>query len=187
MPFVLSWPKGIDERARGQVRREYQYVTDLLPTLLELTGVERPKQFRGVEVVALDGVSFAASLNDGDYVSAHREQYSEFMGNRSFYKDGWKFVSLHRPGAPYDDQEWELYDIREDPTERTNVALERPGLVRELSRRGSAVRGTTRSSRSTTSPATWERSVDRSRIDLPNRCGSWRARRPWSGTAHRSS
>jgi len=37
------------------VRREYQYVTDLLPTLLELTGVERPKQFRGVEVVALDG------------------------------------------------------------------------------------------------------------------------------------
>ena len=42
VPFVLSWPKGIDEHARGQVRREYQYVTDLLPTLLELTGVERP-------------------------------------------------------------------------------------------------------------------------------------------------
>ena len=55
------------------------------------------------------------------------------MGNRSFYKDGWKLVTLHRPGTPYDDQEWELYDIRDDPTERHNVALERPGLVRELS------------------------------------------------------
>ena len=70
VPFVFSWPKGIEESSRGQVRREYQYVTDILPTLLELTGVERPKQFRGVEVVPLDGVSFAASLNDGDYVSA---------------------------------------------------------------------------------------------------------------------
>ena len=133
VPFLFSWPMGIDEQSRGQVRREYQYVTDLLPTLLELTGVERPKQFRGVEVVALDGASFAASLNDSDYLSAHHEQYSEFMGNRSFYKDGWKLVTLHRPNTPYDDQEWELYDIREDPTERNNVASERPELVRELS------------------------------------------------------
>jgi arylsulfatase A-like enzyme len=133
VPFLFSWPRGIDEESRGQVRREYQYVTDLVPTLLELAGVERAKQWRGLEVTPLDGVSFAASLNDADYRSTHTEQYSEFMGNRSFYKDGWKLVTLHRPGTPYEDGEWELYDIREDPTERHNVALERPGLVRELS------------------------------------------------------
>jgi len=61
---------------------------------------------RRVEVVALDGASFAASLNDSDYLSAHHEQYSEFMGNRSFYKDGWKLAhvasaeyALRRPGV----------------------------------------------------------------------------------------
>jgi arylsulfatase len=55
------------------------------------------------------------------------------MGNRSFYHDGWKLVTLHRPRADYDDAEWELYDIRNDPTERVNLAAERPELVRELS------------------------------------------------------
>jgi len=112
--FLFSWPKGIDEQSA--VKCDANTSTSRpSPTLLELTGVERPKQFRGVEVVALDGASFAASLNDSDYLSAHHEQYSEFMGNRSFYKDGWKLVTLHRPNTPYDDQEWELYDIREDP------------------------------------------------------------------------
>jgi arylsulfatase len=133
VPFVLSWPSGLDENAKGRVRSEYQYVTDVLPTLLDLAGVSRPAQFQGHDVTVLDGVSFAPALNDEGYLSRHEEQYSEFMGNRSFYRDGWKLVTLHRPGAPYDDQEWELYDIRHDPTERENLADQRPDLVVELS------------------------------------------------------
>jgi arylsulfatase len=133
VPFVFSWPKGLSDEARGAVRREYNYVTDILPTLLELIGIERPKTWNGHDVTPLDGVSFAGSLNDDDYRSQHTEQYSEFMGNRSFYKDGWKLVARHQPGTPYADSEWELYDIRDDPTERNDLSLERPGLVRELS------------------------------------------------------
>jgi arylsulfatase A-like enzyme len=134
VPFVLSWPKGLDDDAKGQVRSEYQYVTDVLPTLLDVAGIERPEQWRGYDVTPLDGFSFAASLNDGEAKSSHFEQYSEFMGNRSFYQDGWKLVTLHRPGTPYSDEEWELYDIRNDPTERVNLAGEQPELVHELSR-----------------------------------------------------
>jgi arylsulfatase A-like enzyme len=133
VPFVFSWPKGLRDGARGAVRREYNYVTDILPTLLELIGIERPTTWNGHDVTPLDGVSFAGSLNDENYRSQHTEQYSEFMGNRSFYKDGWKLVARHLPGTPYADSEWELYDIRDDPTERHDLSLERPGLVRELS------------------------------------------------------
>jgi arylsulfatase len=53
-------------------------------------------------------------------------------GNRSYYRDGFKLVTLHHPGAPYDDGEWALYDIRTDPTEITDLAAEQPGTVKEL-------------------------------------------------------
>lgn len=54
-------------------------------------------------------------------------------GNRSYYRGGHKLVTLHRPGTPYDDSEWALYDIRTDPTEIHDLAAERPDLVKELS------------------------------------------------------
>jgi len=136
----LQLAQGIDEQSRGQVRREYQYVTDLLPTLLELTGVERPKQFRGVEVVALDGASFAASLNDSDYLSAHHEQYSEFMVIEASTRTGGSSSRCIAEYA-YDDQEWELYDIREDPPSATTSRPNDQNWFASFQQRGSAVRG----------------------------------------------
>ncbi|MFE2107399.1 arylsulfatase [Kitasatospora sp. NPDC059463] len=134
VPFVLSWPAGLP-RAEGDpgVRTPYQYVTDLLPTLLDLTGVERPERRAGRTVQSLDGFSFAPVLRDPAAGSTHPEQYCEMTGNRSYYRDGWKLVTLHRPGAPYDDGEWALYDLRTDPTEIHDLAAEHPGLVKELS------------------------------------------------------
>ncbi|MEU5389432.1 arylsulfatase [Kitasatospora cineracea] len=133
VPFVLSWPAGLP-RAAGDagVRGQYQYVTDLLPTLLELAGVQRPSERGGVPVQELDGVSFASVLREADAPSTHPEQYCEMTGNRSYYRDGWKLVTLHRPGAPYDDGEWALYDLRTDPTEIHDRSAEHPQLVKEL-------------------------------------------------------
>nr|WP_099908564.1 arylsulfatase [Streptomyces sp. TLI_171] len=133
VPFVLSWPAGLP-RADGDsgVRGQYQYVTDLLPTLLELAGVPRPSERRGVPLQELDGVSFAEVLRAPGAPSTHPEQYCEMTGNRSYYRDGWKLVTLHRPGAPYDDGEWALYDLRTDPTEIHDVSAEHPELVKEL-------------------------------------------------------
>lgn len=133
VPFIISWPAGLPSDLWGGLRKEYQYVTDLLPTILSLAGVERPGQRHGAPAPPLDGVGFTANLLDPGRPSDHIEQYGEFTGNRSYYRDGWKLVSLHERGAPYDDQEWELYDIRSDPTEVANLANDRPDLVKELS------------------------------------------------------
>ncbi|MFD7733048.1 arylsulfatase [Kitasatospora phosalacinea] len=133
VPFVLSWPAGLPRAAGdGGVRDQYQYVTDLLPTLLELAGVPRPSERRGVPVQELDGVSFASVLRAAGAPSTHPEQYCEMTGNRSYYRDGWKLVTLHRPGAPYDDGEWALHDLRTDPTEIHDLAAEHPEIVKEL-------------------------------------------------------
>jgi arylsulfatase len=124
VPFVISWPAGIPEGDRGAIRDQYQYVTDLCPTILELAAVASEQE--------RDGVSFADAVVRGARASTHPEQYSECFGNRSFYRDGWKLVALHQRGAPYDDAEWELYDLAADPTEVLDLAAQRPDKVREL-------------------------------------------------------
>ena len=124
VPMIVSWPGGTPADAQGTVRPQYQYVTDLFATVLELVGAP--------PVADQDGASFAAAVTDGATASTHLEQYSECFGNRSFYRDGWKLVANHRRGAPYDESEWELYDITADPTEIHDLAAVERERVREL-------------------------------------------------------
>lgn len=130
VPFCFSWPAGLDER--GGIRRQYSHVSDLLPTLLEIVGVERPTERNGVPLAPLAGASFAASLRDAGAPSTHPETLFECNGHRGLYRDGWELVTLHQPLTPFSDAEWELYHLSEDPTELRNLASEEPERVREM-------------------------------------------------------
>jgi arylsulfatase len=129
-PCIVHWPAGgLDAGGR---RDEYVYVTDVLPTLLDLVGVERPGSRNGVELQPLQGTSFVATLRDAAVPHAHTEQYAELNGKRGYYRGGWEIVTNHKPLTHFGDHEWELYDLRADPTERFDLAAERPDLVAEL-------------------------------------------------------
>ncbi|MEU7527684.1 arylsulfatase [Saccharothrix sp. NPDC042600] len=127
-PFLVHWPAGLG----SGLRHQYVYVTDVAPTLLELAGVTRPDHRQGVPAAEQDGVSAVPVLRDATAPSPHTSQYTETGGNRGYYADGWKVVTKHIPGTPYDDSEWELYHVAEDPTETTNVAAEHPDKLAEL-------------------------------------------------------
>jgi len=133
VPFLLSWPRGLSrDDADDGIRRQYQYVTDVAPTILDLLGLASPGVRHGLEAKTMDGVSFASVLNDPAAPGTRREQYAEFGGNRGFYRDGWKIVTSHVPGTPFDDAEWELYDVAADPNELRDVGAQHPERVREL-------------------------------------------------------
>ncbi|MCX2962656.1 arylsulfatase [Gordonia aquimaris] len=133
VPFVVSWPNGLPRAADDTgVRRQFSYVTDLVPTLLELAGVDTPDHRHGRPAQERDGVSIADVLRDRDAQSPHTEQYAEFGGHRGYYRDGWKLVSLHRDPASVDDPAWELYDVTTDPAETTDLAARHPDKVAEL-------------------------------------------------------
>jgi arylsulfatase A-like enzyme len=132
VPFLFSWPAGLGPTVEGGVRHQYQYVTDILPTLLALAGVDHPGERAGRPAQPIDGVSFAPVLRDAEARSTHPEQYAEHGGHRGYYRDGWKILTLHRPKTPYDDNEWQLFDVRKDPTETENLAAAFPEKVREL-------------------------------------------------------
>ncbi len=131
VPFIVSWPKGLGKM--GEIRSQYVHVTDILPTLLEFTGLEHPGERNGQKLQDMTGVSFMPTLADALAKSKHTEQYTETSGSRRFYRDGWAIVTLHKPMEPIDDQQWRLYNLMEDPTEINDLAAKYPEKVRELS------------------------------------------------------
>ncbi|MCU1453736.1 MAG: arylsulfatase family protein [Acidimicrobiales bacterium] len=129
VPFLVSWPRGLPA---GERRGQWAYVTDVLPTLLELTGVERPAERAGVTLQPLTGSSLRGALADPDAPHPHTEQYFEMIGHRGYYRDGWEAVTRHRPLTAFGDHEWELYHLADDPTEVRDLAAEEPDRVRDL-------------------------------------------------------
>ncbi len=137
-PFIVSWPQGI--RARGEVRTQYAHIIDLVPTLLDLLGIEPPSTIRGVTQSPIQGVSFASTLDDAEAASGHHTQYFEMMGHRAVYHDGWRAVcpwpgpSFTEAGIGFgqpisaekltelDAKGWELYHVSEDFAENHDVA-----------------------------------------------------------------
>jgi arylsulfatase len=130
VPFVVSWPAGLP--ARGELRRQWAHVVDLLPTLLDLTGVDAPTERNGQPLLPMAGRSFAPTLRDADAGSSRSEQVYEIQGHRGFFRDGWEVVARHVPMTPFDDEEWELFHVAEDPTELHDLAGERPDKRDEL-------------------------------------------------------
>ena len=130
VPAIVSWPCKVE--SGGGLRRQYVHVTDFLPTVLDVTGAVAADHRHGVPLKPLAGSSFLGSLTDPAAPETHREQYYEMQGHRGYYRDGWEIVTRHRPLTPFGDHEWQLYDMRRDPTETHDLAAEHPDLVAEL-------------------------------------------------------
>ena len=45
-PLVIHWPAGM--KARGDVRHQYHHCTDIVPTILDVCGVQMPDTYNGV-------------------------------------------------------------------------------------------------------------------------------------------
>ena len=130
VPMVVHWPRGIADR--GGIRDQFHVVSDVVPTIYELLSIEPPAVHRGVEQLPVTGTSFAYALADASAPGRKRVQYFENAGHRAVVADGWKAVTRHQPGVPFDDDVWELYDLSADRSETRDLAAEMPGKVREM-------------------------------------------------------
>ena len=130
VPCIVSRGAGLPDG--GGLRTQYQHVTDLLPTVLDMVGLDLPPTKHGQQLPAPAGASFTASLDDADAPSSHPEQYYEQAGHRGFYRDGWSAVTCHERRAPFSGDVWELHHLAEDPTESRDVAAEHPERLAEL-------------------------------------------------------
>jgi arylsulfatase len=137
-PLIITWPKGI--KAKGEVRNQYGFITDLMPTALQVTGTPFLPEIDGVKQLPIDGISLKYSFDDASAPSARTEQYYEQLGNRAMYKDGWKAVTIHGNRMPwvvagtypFDKDVWELYNVNEDFAETNDLAASNPQKLEEL-------------------------------------------------------
>lgn len=128
-PLIVRLPEA---RNAGEIRHEFQHVTDVVPTVLDLVGLTAPTEYRGTSQLPIDGVSMRDTLEGVSQLSAPRTQYFEMVGHRAIWKDGWKAVAYHPPGGRYEDDEWELYHLDQDFSECHDLAAEEPDRLREL-------------------------------------------------------
>ncbi len=135
-PLVIRWPKRIKDK--GGIRSQFQYVTDVAPTILEAAGLPQPKTVNGIAQRPMEGVSLLSTLDDASAPTKHTTQYFEIGGNRGVYHDGWFAGTVHRapweqrPRAELENDAWELYDVTKDFSQSTNLATSNPAKLKEL-------------------------------------------------------
>ena len=83
-------------------------------------------------VTTVTGTSMAYAITDAAAESRKTVQYFEMHGHRGIYHEGWKAVTKHDPGTPFDDDRWELYHVAEDRSECRDLAAEMPEKLAEM-------------------------------------------------------
>jgi arylsulfatase A-like enzyme len=137
--MVIHWPKGI--KAKNEVRGQFHHVVDITPTVLEAARLPAPKEVNGTLQTPIEGVSLAYTFDDAHARDRHLTQYFEIFGNRAIYHDGWLAGTVHR--APWEytnrhpltEDEWELYDVRQDFSLTHDLAKENPRKLDEMQKR----------------------------------------------------
>src|ERR1035438_9423288 len=139
--LAISWPGHITDV--GGIRTQFHHVIDVVPTLLEATGIEAPEIVNGIKQKPIEGVSMMYTFDkaNANAPSTHHTQYFEMMGDHAIYHDGWiASTKVMRPpwdtagpvsqdpaGFPY-----ELYDVTHDWTQFNNLAAKYPDKVKEM-------------------------------------------------------
>ncbi len=132
-PCVISWPG--NKAAAGQIRTQYHHAIDLVPTVLDVLGVEMPTRIKGHVQVPFDGVSMRYSFDDPAAPSARQTQFFSMLGSRGIWHQGWKAVTTHPTIAGwghFNDDTWELYHVETDRSELHDLAADQPDKLREL-------------------------------------------------------
>jgi arylsulfatase A-like enzyme len=123
-PLIVHWPAGIT--GGGEFRHTPSHFVDIVPTILELAGVQKPKDWKGEPIPEAPGRSLVPALTK-DMTIQHDSFWWYHEGNRAVRVGDWKLVATK-------DAPWELYDMRTDRAEQINLASKMPEKVQELGR-----------------------------------------------------
>jgi arylsulfatase len=140
--MCMSWPARIKDA--GGIRWQFHHVIDIMPTILEATGLPAPNMVDGIAQRPIEGVSMAYTWDKANAgaPSKRKTQYFEMLGNRAIYHDGW-IASTTPITAPWDlagtfprdvanGYKWELYDLTGDWTQGNDLAKTHPDKLRQM-------------------------------------------------------
>ena len=119
------------DRPAGSIHHSVMHVGDIMPTLLDVAGVGYPETLDGSSLPALMGTSWTRLLGgEADAVRTDEDYLAwELFGNRAVRQGNWK---LRWQWKPFGREEWELFDLGADPSERTDLANAQPEKLEAL-------------------------------------------------------
>jgi arylsulfatase A-like enzyme len=131
VPLIMRWPDGIPA---GKVVKETAQIIDIMPTLLEFSELEGPKDRQGRSLVA--------SIREiQEFVP--RPVFSERVATKTVYSppprgeyqvamfsQEWKLIQIQKGNDKR--SRYELFNRRQDPFDRHNLAKQHPEIVQRL-------------------------------------------------------
>ena len=140
--MAISWPARIKDK--GALREQFCHIIDIVPTILEVSGIPAPEYVDGIKQAPVEGTSFAYTFDrkNAKEPSRHKTQYFEMMGQWALYHEGW-LLSTKVNRAPWEafgsanpdplnNQVLELYDLNKDFSQSRNLADKHPDKVKEM-------------------------------------------------------
>ena len=138
--LAISWPGHIKDV--GGIRHQFHHMIDIVPTILEATGIKAPEEVDGIKQKPIEGVSMAYTFDaaNANAPSTRKTQYFEMAGNRGIYHEGW-YANTHPPVPPWelnakfpdvDDYKWELYNLDEDYSQADDLAAKMPDKLKQM-------------------------------------------------------
>lgn len=133
-PCIVHWPKGI--ASANECRHQHAHLPDVMATVLQVTGVEYPKEREGQPLPPCEGTSLVPAF--ANQPLPERMMFWEHEGNAAVREGDWKLVlnfGASPTGKRYESGErgdWELYQTAIDPTELHNIASTEPERVQRM-------------------------------------------------------
>src|SRR5271169_390361 len=138
--LAISWPGHINDA--GGIRTQFHHVIDIVPTILEATGIKAPEVVNGIKQKPIEGVSMAYTFDKANAAapSTHKTQYFEMVSNRGIYHEGWYACTtpphgpwiLNAPTLAISEYKWELYHLNEDYSQYNDLAAKMPDKLKEM-------------------------------------------------------
>ena len=138
---AISWPGHIKDV--GGVRTQFHHMIDIMPTILEATGIQAPATVNGIAQRPIEGVSMAYTFDkaNANAPSKRTTQYFEMFANRGIYHEGW-YACTTPPAPPWalgtvklpeiNDYKWELYNLAEDYSQYDDLAAKQPDKLKQM-------------------------------------------------------
>ncbi len=139
--MCMAWPARIKDK--GGIRNQFHHVIDIVPTILEATGLPEPKMVNGIAQKPIEGTSMVYTWDKAGAPDRRTTQYFEMFGSRAIYHDDWIASAppvitpwiMKMTGSTNDVMngfKWQLYDLSKDWTQSKDLAAQMPDKLRDL-------------------------------------------------------
>ncbi|MBK5279783.1 MAG: arylsulfatase [Bacteroidia bacterium] len=127
-PMIIKMPN--QKEGKGPINA-FTTVMDMVPTFLELAEATYPTSYQGRTLTPLKGESILPLLFNKKK-TIHNEEYVmgwELFGRCALRKGKWKITKID---SPFGNNDFQLFNIEEDPTESNDMSAKFPDTYQEL-------------------------------------------------------